>query len=186
MFMELRHKHHLSGVPKLVRKENHMRFFLYTYTFSGNYQVSVRAGVFGTKRDRSGLPTKVGRLKRDDLVLIRDGLRPGALKIQGCCRVTGSVFDHSEYSPYRDFLWKDELLFKRVIYPLRVPVDFEDVPELNLEAITWEALDALSFRGSRGQTLKGRDRWANKFKGNFIGAGQELSMFSELLGISVP
>jgi len=160
-----------------------MRFFLYTYRYPGNYEVSVKACVFGTKKDHAGLPTKVRKLKRGDIILIRDGLRD-KLTVHRCCRVTGDVFDHDAYSPYRDFLWTDEQLFKKVIYPLRVPVDFKDVPDLNLPALTWAALDALAFRGSRGQPLRGPERWASKFKGNYVESKAEVEALGRLLGVS--
>src|SRR2546425_2788731 len=131
-----------------------MRYFLYTYAVPQNWDITCRSGVFGTKKDNTGLPTKVKQLRRGDIILIRDGSKE-KLEFFGCCRVSGDVFDHHAYSPFRDFLWHDESLEQRVIYPLRVAVDTKDVPTFSFEAVTWASLDSLGFRNADGQPLRG-------------------------------
>ncbi|MGH7612680.1 MAG: hypothetical protein ACREMW_01380 [Gemmatimonadales bacterium] len=160
-----------------------MRFFLYTYAVPENWAITRRAGVFGTKKDRTGLPSKVRHLRRDDLILIRDGTKE-QLQFFGCCRVCGDVFDHDKYSPFRDFLWQEEITHQRVIYPLRVPVDTKDVPKLSLEAISWVSLDTLGFRNTKGLPIQGPRAWAKKLIGNFVERSDEVEAFSRLVGLS--
>src|SRR5215468_8950687 len=104
-----------------------MRFFLYTYAIEDNFRRSCEYGVFGAKRDGTGLETKVKQLRRGDLILIRMGDQgreaaegPARLEFFGCCKVAGTVLDQSVSSPYRDLLWSDEVSSGTVLYPLRV------------------------------------------------------------------
>ena len=164
-----------------------MRYFLYTYSLAEDFDISRRAGVFGARKDGAGLESKFWNLQRGDLIIIRDG-RKKPLSFFGCCRVSGNVFDHGEYSPFVDLLWRDEQAEQRVIYPLRAAVDFIDVPKLKLDAVTWLALDALGISGTNG-LIEGRRAWVKKFSGNFIELPAEVEAFSKLLNLqqgSVP
>lgn len=158
-----------------------MRFFLYTYATRKNWDESKRTCVFGTWKDRTGLATKVQRLKRGDLIVIRNGECRHELKCFGAGRVFGDVFDQERFSPYRDLLWKDEVEAGKVLYPMRVPVDFKGGPAVQLDRITWASLDGLGFRNAKGVPLKGAQSWAKKFSGNFLDAGQETERFAELI-----
>ncbi len=157
-----------------------MRYFLYTYSLQDNFDMSRRAGVFGAPKDHTGLESKFLKLRRGDLIIIRDG-RKKQLSFFGCCKVVGETFDHERFSPFRDFLWPDEQAKQKVIYPLRVAVDFVDVPQLRLQAITWSALDALKFEGIKGLHMEGKPAWAKKFSGNFICEATEVEAFSKLV-----
>ncbi|MGH8194774.1 MAG: hypothetical protein ACREQ8_10280 [Woeseiaceae bacterium] len=159
-----------------------MRFFLYTYKMSANFQISRRAGVFGAPYDATGLPTKVRQLRRGDIIIIRDATH-SELRFFGRCVVVGDVFDQEKYSPFRDHLWEDEIEQERVIYPLRVAVDFKTAPELSLDSVTWEDLDRLGFTNAKGQPLTGRQAWGKKLSGNFVSVENEVAPFSDLLGV---
>jgi hypothetical protein len=163
-----------------------MRYFLYTYARGDNLDISRKAGVFGAPKDHARLANKFLRLQRGDLILIRDGRKKWTLTFFGYCRVVGPPFDHGDYSPFRDFLWADEQREQRVIYPLRVAVDFEDIPRLCLEAITWQSLDALGFESTRWFRMEGKQAWAKKFCGNFIEKSSEVADFSRLVGLETP
>jgi hypothetical protein len=160
-----------------------MRYFLYTYSLPGNFISSKRAGVFGAPKNHAGLTTKFLKLRRGDLILIRDGNKR-RLEFFGYCEVVGQPFDHDEYSPFKDFLWPDEEAAKKVFYPLRLAVDFVSVPKLKLEVITWSALDALGFEGTNWFRMEGKQAWAKKLTGNFIEAPTEVDAFSKLIGLS--
>lgn len=161
-----------------------MRFFLYTYDKSQNYAISQRAGVFGAKMDATGLGTKIKQLRQGDLILIRNGNAKHSLEFFGYCMVCGKIFDHDSWSPFRDLLWSDEIVSERVIYPFRVVVNFEDIPQLSLDKLTWRSLDELGFYNSRGDQLCGRQAWGKKFMGNFIEKPRELDTFSRLIGLT--
>lgn len=158
------------------------RFFLYTYNKFQNYSISKRGGVFGTRKDATGLETKVKKLHAGDIILIRDGTVKSSIEFFGYCIVCGTVFDHDSWSPFRDLLWHDEIVDGKVIYPVRVAVNFEDVPRLCLDRITWGSLDELRFSNLRRSPLRGRQAWAMKFKGNFIENPDEVDAFSRLIG----
>jgi hypothetical protein len=160
-----------------------MRFFLYTYAVARNYEISHSFGVVGAKKDGAGLPKKFRQLRHGDIILIRNGVRQ-TLKFFGYCCVCGRVLDQSGESPYKNFLWSDEERAQRVIYPLRVAVDFVGVPSLSLEAVTWEALDTLGFNNKRGQKLLGPQAWGKKFMGNFLESQNETAAFSRLVGLA--
>jgi hypothetical protein len=135
-----------------------MRYSLYTYSLQENFSISQSEGVFGAPKNHAGLQSKVLQLRRDDIIIIRDG-RKRRLSFFGHCAVVGDVFDHNQYSPSADFLWRDEQAGQRVIYPLRVAVDFIEVPELHLETITWHALDELAFVNKKGVRMVGKQAW---------------------------
>ena len=59
------------------------------------------------------------------------------------------MFDQFNYSPFIDHLWEDEQTEKRVIYPLRVAVDFVSIPKIDLGAITWSDIDRLESGGRK-------------------------------------
>jgi len=158
------------------------RFFLYTYSLHANFIISKRTGVFGTWKDETGLDTKVKQLRRGDLIIIRNG-EEKLLHFLGQCRVVGDVFNQYEYSPYRDLLWQDEIDQGQIFYPMRVPVDFYNVPELTLDRITWEDLDALKFDNKKGFPLQGSQMWAKKLAGNFLEAGNETESFARLVNL---
>jgi hypothetical protein len=157
-----------------------MRYFLYTYVSAQNWDTTRKAGVFGTKKDATGLPTKVKALRRGDLIIIRDGSRQD-FTVLGACIVNGDVFDQSQYSPYKDLLWEDEKQTNTTTYPLRVPVETKLVPKLNLTALTWTALDSLGFHNAAGDPLRGHQAWGKKFVGNFLESEFEVKSFSKLL-----
>lgn len=51
-----------------------MRYFLYTYAYLENYRITRQHQVFGTpKYGGDHLATKVEKLRRGDIVLIRNG-----------------------------------------------------------------------------------------------------------------
>jgi len=161
-----------------------MRYFLCTYSLPDNFDISRRAGVFGAPKDHAELPSKFLKLRRGDLIIIRDGRKKRSLSFFGYCRVVGETFDHDRYSPFKDFLWPDEQAKQKVIYPLRIAVDFVDVPKLRLEAITWPALDALRFEGAKWFHMQGKQACAKKFSGNFIEEATEVEAFSKLVGLN--
>jgi hypothetical protein len=160
-----------------------MRYFLSTYSLGENFDVSRAAGVFGARKDQAGLESKFRKLQRGDLIIIRDGRKKWSLRFFGYCRVVGEVFDQDKSSPFRDFLWPDEEAKQKIIYPLRVAVDFIDVPELQLDGVTWSALDALGFEGTKWFRMEGKRAWAKKLSGNFIEKPTELEAFSKLLNL---
>lgn len=160
-----------------------MQLFLYTYAAPENYDLSKRAGVFGTWKDDTGLATKVHRLAREDLIIIRNG-RCRSLEFFGVGRVVGDIYDQHQFSPYRDLLWKDEVDSGKILYPIRVPVDFKQVPTVNLDRITWKNLDELDFYNAKGIHLKGTQSWAKKFAGNFLNSDREVARFFKLIELS--
>lgn|SRR3989338_7056362 len=157
-----------------------MRYFLYTYSVfpKDNFEISHRYGVFGATRGN-----KTKDLKRDDIIIIRDGssLVRDSLVLLGCCRVVGGVFDQKFDTPYRDYLWKDELRDQIISYPLRVPVDFKSVLKIR-HKILWKEIVDLKLKGYYGQDLKGKNQWGKKFSGNFIDKEPEVNAFGKLLG----
>lgn len=157
-----------------------MRYFLYTYASRVNWDTTRRYGVFGTKKDGTGLPTKVGDLEPGDIIIIRNGSKK-TLAFVGCCKVLLKPFDQDIDSPYKDYLWKDEESQHRIIYPLRVPVDCNTVLKLNLSAISWADLDALNFYNQRGNPLKGEQAWGKKLSGNFVQEPEEVFRFEQLI-----
>jgi hypothetical protein len=157
-----------------------MRYFLYTYVSAQNWDTTVKSGVFGTKKDGTGLPTKVKALRRGDLIVIRDGSRQ-EFTVLGACIVSGDVFDQAQYSPYKDLLWEDEKRANATTYPLRVPVETKAVPKLDFAALTWKALDALGFYNAAGEPLRGHQAWGKKFVGNFLESEFEVKSFSKLI-----
>jgi len=117
------------------------------------------------------LTSKFLKLRRGDLIIIRDGRKKRSLSFFGHCRVVGETFNHDRYSPFRDFLWPDEEAKQKVIYPLRVAVDFVDVLKLRLENITRHTLDDLGFEGTKWSRIEGKQTWAKKSSGDFIEDG---------------
>ena len=161
-----------------------MRYFLYTYVSRQNWETTVKAGVFGSKKDDTGLPTKVKALRRGDLIVIRDGSRQEVFTILGCCTVCGDVFDQdlTDCSRYPKLLWSDEKNKNQLIYPLRVAVETKGFPNLALEAVTWNALDDLGFLNAKGKPLCSRRAWGKKFVGNYLETESEVKSFSKLIG----
>jgi hypothetical protein len=160
-----------------------MRIFLYTYKSKGNFELSIKAGVFGAWKDRTGLATKIQKLKRGDLIIIRNAASKINLEIFGCGRVVGDVYDQEHFSPYRDLLWNDEINAGKTLYPMRVPVDFKEVPTFINKIIPWKDLDKLKFKNKQGFELIGKQSWAKKFAGNFLEQGQETEHFLGLIGL---
>ena len=142
-----------------------MRYFLYTYTYPQNYRVSRERRVFGTpKHGGDHLATKVERLRRGDIVLIRDGSKDD-LYFFPYCVVAGQLYDQDEGSPWQPILWHDETIENRVIYHLRCAVDFENVPQLSVSRLTWSDLDSLNFINERGRPILGTQAWGQKLRG---------------------
>ncbi len=163
-----------------------MRFFLHTYELESNWDISVAAGVFGAKRNCTGLETKVRRLVPGDVILIRnseydfDGINERLRVFPSALRVTGTMIDQSRNaSAYPKLLWDDENYHRYVIYPLRVPVQRDD--RFNLTGIEWCDLDSLEFRNQSGRLLRGKQQWAQKMMGNFIETPDEIRRFLDLL-----
>lgn len=160
-----------------------MRYFLYTYAYPENYEISREHRVFGTpKNSGDHLATKVQRLRRGDIVLIRDGFR-NDLRFFPYCVVTGPLFDQETDtdSSWPKFLWHDEKLKQRVIYHLRCEVDFQNVPQLSRSRLTWDSLDSLRFINERGRPILGQQAWGKKLSGNFIEDEKELAKFNDLV-----
>ncbi len=155
-----------------------MRYFLATYISIENFEISKIFGVFGAPKSKA---SKIKELQRGDLVIIRDGRRRRPLAFFGYCKVVGDVWDQDKRSPYRDFLWRDEQDRQKILYPLRVAVDFVDVPQIGLGQITWTRLDSLNLRGTRSLHLKGQQALAKKLDGNFIKEASEIEAFSRLV-----
>lgn len=80
-----------------------MRFFLHSYAIYNNFDITVRSGVFGAKKDKTGLESKIRRLKRGDIIIIRDATQQ-AFQMFGYCKVVGDIFDQFAFSPYKDFI----------------------------------------------------------------------------------
>lgn len=163
-----------------------MRYFLYTYAYPENYRISRENRVFGTpKHGGDHLATKVERLRRGDIVIIRDGSKD-ALYFFPYCVVAGPLYDQEEGSPWPDILWHDEKIEKRVIYHLRCAVDFENVPQLALSRLTWDDLDSLNFINERGKAILGTQAWGKKLSGNFVQDPKEVAKFNELVKYEPP
>ena len=164
-----------------------MRYFLYTYAYPENYTISRQHRVFGTPKDGGDhLATKVERIRRGDIVLIRDGSKK-ELQFFPYCVVTGPLYDQEEpNSPWLDLLWHDEKIKQRIIYHLRCEVDFNSVPQLSRSRLTWETLDSLNFINERGKPILGQQAWGKKLSGNFIQDEKELARFNELVRYEPP
>ena len=147
-----------------------MKLFLYTYTDNAteNFKVTKEYGVFGGKK-------KYWQLRRDDLIIIRDGSKNDQLTLFGCCRVTGEGFDQ-RHSPYRDLLWVDEAKLSKIIYPFRIAVDFETAPKLSRFRIPWPGDNLIKY-------LKSKNDWRMKFRDSYIKEPNEVDVFSRLLGL---
>lgn len=163
-----------------------MRYFLYTYEHSQNYRITREHRVFGTpKHGGDHLATKVERLRRGDIVLIRDGSKDD-LYFFPYCVVSGPLFDQEVESPWPEILWHDEKIERRVIYQLRCAVDFDNVPQLSLSRLTWKDLDSLNFINVRGDPILGTQAWGKKLSGNFIQDEKELASFNKLVRYEPP
>lgn len=161
-----------------------MRYFLYTYNCEHNFLRSKKIEVFGARHDKTGLSTKVHNLRKSDIILIRNSLSSSFSNFFGYCIVTGKVFNQLNrfiFSPFKDFLWDDELRNCNVIYPDRVTVDFDNVPKLHLGNITLTKLNELGFLNLKGYQIIGAKAWAKKFMGNFIEESEEIRKFNSLV-----
>ena len=161
-----------------------MRYFLFTYNIEHNFQRSKEIEVFGARHDGTGISTKVHNLRKRDIILIRNSLSSSFSNFFGYCIVTGRVFNQLNrfsFSPFKDFLWDDELRNCNVIYPDRVTVDFDNVPKLHLGNITLTKLNELGILNSKGYPIIGGNAWAKKFMGNFIEESEEMKKFNNLL-----
>jgi len=163
-----------------------MRYFLYTYTFPQNYDITREHRVFGTpKSGGDHLATKVERLRPGDIVLIRNAAFDKLYFFRHCV-VTGPIYDQDEGSPWPPILWYDEKIKNRVIYHLRCAVDFENTPYLSLSQLTWDHLDSLRFINERGKLILGAQAWGKKLSGNFIQDPAEVARFNELVEYEAP
>ena len=160
-----------------------MKIFAYSYADGENLSTSFNLGVFGAPDDDTGLGTKVRQLEIGDLLLIRLTDKAyeesGTLQFAPLCRVVGRVFDQRDKSPFRDYLWPDEVETSEVLYPFRCAIQQLGRVRSN---VTWSDLDLLGFKNSKGKVLRGRPMWAAKFRGNAFSHEQARALV-ELLGV---
>ena len=166
-----------------------MRFFLYSYGDAANFEISKNLGVFGCKKRKGGMETKFKKLRKGDIILLRDSSATPQLKFFGYCKVVGSGLDYDHDSgPFPDFLWKDEKDDRKIIYPLRIKVSFSDVPHLSqLHAISWNDILELGLKNKKGMVY-GKSGLVQFFSGNFLSeseqfTGQDIKKFIRLIGL---
>lgn len=143
------------------------QIFLYSYSRRDNFEKTRSTGTFGVRDDRSGLATKVQELRPGHLIVIRDS-SVDELRFLGHCLVRDRAFDQRQRALADELLWADEISSGRCMYPIRVRVDFVNVPTLDFSRVEWKTLDELGFFNQKGERLLGRQRWAKKLTGNLL------------------
>jgi hypothetical protein len=78
-------------------------------------------------------------------------------------------------------LWPEEVESGKLIYPFRIPVTFSGAPKVKSGSFTWEALRALSFRGTNRQRLDSPQQWGIKFSGNVIDNRREVDALVDFI-----
>ncbi len=160
-----------------------MKVFAYSYDDGDNLIESFELGVFGAPDDGTGLGSKVRQLEIGDLLLIRVTDRgiddEGTLRFAPLCRIVGRVFDQRVESPFRDYLWPDEVRISAVLYPFRCAIQRLGAVRQN---IMWADLDSLGFKNQKGKPLCGRRMWAAKLRGNVFTQDEARSLSGLLLG----
>ena len=159
-----------------------MRYFFYTYHGNKNFVTTKDFETFGAKRNNAGLPKKIFQLQRGDLIIYRDGSNRSCCTFLGASFVAGEVFDQGIKSPYKDYFWPDEEITEKILYPLRVHVDFESAPEIQCK-VEWEIFLSLGFFNMRGYEMNDKRMWGAFFRGNYITGQDRINKISKLLGI---
>jgi len=128
-----------------------MKIFAYSYADGENLSTSFNLGVFGAPDDDTGLGTKVRQLEIGDLLLIRLTDKAyeesGTLQFAPLCRVVGRVFDQRDESPFRDYLWPDEVERSEVLYPFAAQSNSWDECDRTLRGPTWTSSVSRTARG---------------------------------------
>lgn len=155
------------------------RILLLTYDRLDHLITTVEHSVVGIPADRAS-KTKASQVRIGDWVLIRVST-VAEFKSSKPARVVGKAVIQKEKSQYPDLLWEEEQEQSRVIFPLRIPVTFDGGPQTKSGCVSWEALEALRFRGKDGYLLETRQQWGKKFTTNVIDAPTEVSAFVDLL-----
>jgi hypothetical protein len=161
-----------------------LRVFLYTYDEPKHFNISRRFGLLGVRSDDTGIDRKVQRIRREDLVVLRDASRKAAALFLGAGKVVGEVYDQRRDSPFREFIWPDEQFYKKLIYPWRIPVDFKMGPQLERPEVEWSELGALGLLNEKGEILANQQQWGKKLCGNFLDeaeAAKFLTLLSDAL-----
>ncbi|MCC6246008.1 MAG: hypothetical protein IT353_24455 [Gemmatimonadaceae bacterium] len=155
------------------------RVFLLTYDRIDHLILTCKKGVVGVAVDGASCASKANRLQEGDWLLLRlteyKDLAEHLL-INPPCRVTGRPVLQRDNTPnaiWPELLWQEELEKQRMIYPMRIPVEFDDEVTWN-PRITWDTLADLKLRGNDGAFLETPIQWGIKFACNVIDAPYEV------------
>lgn len=161
-----------------------VQIFLFQYNNPSNYKISQNENIFGCKDGKGGLKKKFYKLKKGALIIIRDSSSKPHLKFFGYCVVNGQPYDQiaEQLDSPPDQCWEDEKEKQKLIYPLRVKVDFKKAPMLeNFYNITWDDLLVLGMENKKGKKM-GKPGLGKFFSGNFV-PESSLGEFYRVLGL---
>ncbi len=105
------------------------QIFIYCYENERNYWLSRSNAIMGFKNGNDFLPNKIKRVKEGDIILIRDSTISDRLELFGGCIAKGKAYEHKagvKYN-YSDLIWDEETTFNKIVYSLRLPVDFVSI-----------------------------------------------------------
>lgn len=156
------------------------RFFLYSYDNRVNFIKCKEKSLLGFPKGNDYSWCKVLDLKLGDIILIRNSEIKTHLEFFGHCVVIGKPYEEDS----NHLIWDNEILENRVIYPIRVKVDFNAINLKKLYSIDWVDLEKLNWRNKRKRNLLDKRALAVKFsKGNFV-EGLDAVKLAKLLEIS--
>jgi hypothetical protein len=152
------------------------RFFFYQYNNKNNFDISVQQDLFGCRDTQDGLPTKFKKLRKGDIIIIRDNSNKNKLLFYGFGEVIGEPFDQRESQNHYNPIWEDEKKSNNIIYPYRISVNFNPQVKLaNLHSLDWGDFEKLKWKNKTRGTLLDKKGLASFFKGNFVEEDERFS-----------
>lgn len=98
-----------------------MKLFVWTYDSHLHCEVSKRNSILGFHNKNTGVLADLQRIRENTLVLLRDSSEKDRLTFFGLFRATGKI---DEVDNTAERIWTDEVRSDRVLYNLRLPVEF--------------------------------------------------------------
>jgi hypothetical protein len=146
------------------------RYFFYQYDNKINFDISVQQSLFGCRDTNDGLPTKFKKLRKGDIIIIRNNSNKNRLIFYGFGEVIGEPYDERNYqNKYPNLIWEDEKIDKKIIYPHRISVNFNSKIQLaNLHNLNWVDFENLKWKNKVKGTVLDKVGLASFFKGNFV------------------